>query len=177
MAKLEKVIIKTMKESAVSSGIKKGTTGHIVHEHGTPDNNICVRFLATKLGFIYDPKTDDPDYKYIRMFVPNGNYEVVPPKNIVSQPKDHKTTKIEPGKAPKKTKKMQSPWIMAKTKDGWEALYGHACTNQAQMEEYIQVLDPNGHVFKIMDLSKVKIDQSDKVIEEVIVEKIHKKKM
>lgn len=173
MAKLEKVIItKTMKESVVSPEIKKGTTGYIVEEHGTPANHACVRFIATKLGFDYQE-----DNNHIRIFIPNGNYEIVPPKNAVSKSKDPKATKKHLDKAPKEDDKMQAPWIMHKTKDGWQALYGHGCHTQAQMEEYIQVLDPNGHVFKLMDLSKVKIDKAGKVIEEIIVEKSPKKKM
>lgn len=169
MAKLEKVVItKTMEETAVSGEIKKGTTGYIVQEHGTPANHACIRFLANKVGYEYDPENDDPEDKYIRIFIPNGNYEVVPPKNTVSKSKAFKAKKSVETES--EAERMEAPWIMSKSKDGWQALYGHCCTTQSQMEEYIQTLDPNGHVLKIMDLSKIKIDKAGRLIEDELIE-------
>lgn len=96
----------------------------------------------------------------------------MPPKNTVSKTKAAKATS-----AKNKAEKMEAPWIMTKSQDGWRALYGHCCTTKAEMEEYIQMLDPNGYALKIMDLSKVKIDKAGRVVEEVVVEEKPKKKM
>lgn len=162
MAKLEKVIITTgMPETAVSAEINKGTTGYIVEEHGTPAGHACIRFLAKKLGYEYDAQNDDPDYKYIRMFIPNANFQKVLPKNTVG--KSQKTSKsIDNTDADK----MRLPEIMVKRKDGWQVLPGHACYSQKEMEEYVQTLDPQGKYMKLMDLSGVELNSANIVVEE-----------
>lgn len=179
MAKLEKIIItKKINETAVSAEIKKGTTGHIVKEHRTPENHVCVRFLATELGYRYDPQKDSLDDKYIRIFIPNNNVEVFNPKNTVTSSNTSQNVISSPVND---SEKMEAPWIMSKTKEGWRVVYGHGCHTQKQMEEYIQALDPNKKFLKIMDLSKVKLNKMDIVVdsEEVIekIEKSAKKKM
>lgn len=82
MAKLQNVKI-TKKIVRPYGGVAEpqvGMTGHIVDEDDTPENHTCVRFLAQTLGYAYDPEYDDADRKYVRIYVPNANFEEVKAK-------------------------------------------------------------------------------------------------
>jgi hypothetical protein len=155
MAKLEKAII-TKKIVRPYSGVQEpevGMTGHIIEHEDTPVKHTCIRFLAKTLGYSYDPEYDDAHRKYVRIFVPNNNFEIVQPGA-----KKTKTSTKEKALVKEKTTKMKQPQIMMNLGGGWQSLPGHGCYNQKEMEEYVRELDPNGSMLKVMDLAEVKND-------------------
>ena len=232
MAKLEKVVI-TKKIIRPYGGVAEpevGMTGHIVQDNDTPKNNTCIRFLATTLGYSYDPEYDDADRKYIKVYVPNNNFEVINPKTKNTEEKSKVVPKKESMKQPdimytlgtdwkilpghrcsnqgemekfikemdptgvmmkvvdlaeikninekkvtsKKVEKMKQPQIMINSGTGWEPMLGHGCYNQKEMEEYVQTLDPNGNLMKVMDLAKVTKEQLSEPNTKVSSSKMYK---
>jgi hypothetical protein len=162
MAKLQKAII-TKKIIRPYGGVSEpqvGMTGHIVHDDDTPANNTCVRFLATTLGYSYDPEYDDKDRKYIKIYVPNDNFEIVDP-NAKKDTKS-KVKAISKKKAAIQEEagnKMKQPEIMFKSSNNWMVLPGHCCYSQKEMEDYVTTLDPSGGFLKLVDLAEPSKDQ------------------
>lgn len=148
MAKLQKAVI-TKKIIRPYGGVAEpqvGMTGHIVEESDTPENHTCIRFLSETLGYSYDPEYDDADRKYVIIYVPNKNFEIVSPKNTQSVSKE--STQAE-------SNNMGQPEIMMNSNGQWTVLLGHDCCNLAQMQEYVSSLDPTGSVLKVVDLAKL----------------------
>jgi hypothetical protein len=159
MAKLEKVII-TKEIVRPYGGVAEpevGMTGHIVHDDDTPEKNTCIRFLAETLGYSYDPEYDDKDRKYVRVYVPNDNFEIVAhkSKNTANTSVKKENNSVEKVVSKVKGNKMKQPEIMIKLGNNWQVLPGHCCDNQKEMENYVKTLDPNGSRLKVMDLAEI----------------------
>jgi hypothetical protein len=162
MAKLEKAII-TKKIVRPYSGVQEpevGMTGHIIEHEDTPVKHTCIRFLAKTLGYSYDPEYDDAHRKYVRIFVPNNNFEIVKP--VVKTTKKESKSK-ESTVNSKKAEKMKQPDIMYTLGTDWKILPGHKCFNQEEMEEFIRKMDPTGCMMKVVDLAKIKDEIKNKV--------------
>lgn len=159
MAKLEKVVI-TKKIIRPYAGVQEpevGMTGYIVEEDDTPANHTCIRFLAKTLGYSYDPEYDDAHRKYVRVFVPNNNFEVAKLGVKKTTPKVKVSVKAEI-----KITRMKQPQIMMNLNGDWQSLPGHGCNNQEEMEDYVKTLDPSGSMLKVMDLAEAKNEAKPK---------------